>query len=194
MVSKQVSASSKLDRLFVLFGSEDTIPKGDVHVVRIGYMFKPDETIRIRQEHGVSHIRVVSNRRQAATHRPRREQSVPARPYREWEISSGEFTSNWKQATHGKVVKHRRVFRFRGVSYVYDRFDGELSGLVLLQVHLRSRSGHRAYKLPRWARPAIEVTGNADYSTQELARVKWPVFQARHAELRDKALASPTDE
>lgn len=194
MVSKQVSASSRLDRLFVLFGSEDTIPKGDVHVIRIGYSFKPDETVRIRQEHGVSHIRVVSNRRQAATQRRRGDPSVPARPYREWEISSGEFVSNWSRATHGKVVKHRRVFRFRGVSYVYDKFDGELSGLVLLQVHLRSRSGHRAYKLPRWARPAIEVTGNVDYSTQELARVRWPVFHERHAMLREKALASPAAE
>jgi CYTH domain-containing protein len=132
---------------------------GDWDAARLeqGYLAITDEVeVRVRREDGDGAVLTVK--------------SAPglSRVEEEMALEPGAFERLWPLTAGRRVVKvrHRRS-ETPGVVMELDVYEGELSGLMTLEVEFADEDAAHAWTPPPWA--GREVTGDKAYANQTLA-------------------------
>jgi CYTH domain-containing protein len=85
-------------------------------------------------------------------------------------INESAFTLLTAGFTEGQLVqKWRFYYQLNGFMLEFDLFEGQLQGLVTLEVEFKSVEEASAFSLPAWIVGAVEVTGNSQYANKNLA-------------------------
>jgi CYTH domain-containing protein len=82
-------------------------------------------------------------------------------------IDEHRFAALWPLTEDRRVVKTRHVRESGGTMLELDRYDGDLDGLVTLEVELPDVAAAESFTPPPWA--GADVTGDARYANQSLA-------------------------
>jgi CYTH domain-containing protein len=82
-------------------------------------------------------------------------------------IDADRFAALWPLTEGRRVVKTRHVRDAGGAVLELDRYDGDLDGLVTLEVELPDVAAAEAFTPPDWA--GGDVTGDSRYANQSLA-------------------------
>lgn len=144
-----------------------TTPPGDLPAgtaIRQGYLADDGEvTTRIRQK-GDAYIGTVKAGR------------TPARVEVEWTLTADEFAALWPFTTGRQIAKVRHEVPLamadrRFVAEV-DVFEGDLAGLVMVEVEFDSDEALAAFEAPSWFGP--EVTDHGGYGNGTLAALGLP--------------------
>lgn len=97
------------------------------------------------------------------------------REEKENKISQQTFWELVASLTEGNLIKKWRFrYKFNGHCLEFDQFEGDLAGLVLLEVEFESEEESSLFTLPEWVGDAEEVTGQLEYSNKMLALQGWP--------------------
>jgi CYTH domain-containing protein len=87
----------------------------------------------------------------------------------EWEVelSEAQLEHLWPATAGHRVVKTRRAGDVGGFEVELDVFEGDLEGLVVAEIEVRSEEAARAFRPPAWF--GLEVTDDARYANRSLA-------------------------
>jgi CYTH domain-containing protein len=82
-------------------------------------------------------------------------------------LSREQFDELWPATLGRRVEKTRHEFALDGMAAALDIFEGDLDGLVTVEVEFPSLAAARAFVPPEWF--GREVTGDASYKNASLA-------------------------
>ncbi|MEU8919652.1 adenylate cyclase [Kitasatospora sp. NPDC048545] len=85
----------------------------------------------------------------------------------ERELGEEEFTELWPATEGARLLKDRYTFDSAGVTVEVDVYQGELAGLLTVEVEFGSVAEAEAFTPPDWF--GAEITGVAAYKNQTLA-------------------------
>ena len=123
--------------------------------LRQGYLLIGDGgEVRIRDAGGVHTLTVKSR-------------GSLSREEHEISLSREQFDELWPATLGRRVEKTRHEFALDGMAAALDVFEGDLSGLVTVEVEFPSLSAARAFVPPEWF--GREVTEDASYKNASLA-------------------------
>jgi CYTH domain-containing protein len=147
----------EIERKLLVEAPPDDLGDWDAARLEQGYLAITDEVeVRVRREDGDGAVLTVK--------------SAPglSRVEEEMALEPGAFERLWPLTAGRRVVKvrHRRS-EAPGVVMELDVYEGELSGLMTLEVEFADEDAARAWTPPPWA--GREVTGDKAYANQTLA-------------------------
>jgi adenylate cyclase len=147
----------EIERKLLVDAPPDDLGAWDAVRLEQGYLAITDEVeVRVRRKDGARAVLTVK--------------SAPglSRVEEELAVDGGAFERLWPLTAGRRVVKvrHRRQER-PGVLLELDVYEGELSGLMTLEVEFPDEDAARAWTPPPWA--GREVTGDKAYANQSLA-------------------------
>jgi adenylate cyclase len=154
-----MTPGQEIERKFLV--GEDPPPDLDEypsHAIRQGYIAIALEGTEVRiRERGGSHAITVKS----GPSRARVEEEIP--------IDARRFEALWP-LTEGRRVEKRRYLipADHGLTIELDVYAGELAGLITAEIEFDSEEQAGGYQPPPWL--GAEVTGDARYSNQSLAR------------------------
>ncbi len=123
--------------------------------IRQGYLAGQDSvTLRIRQK-GAAYIGTV------------KAGAAPARVEVEWELSADQFEALWPFTAGRRVAKVRHEVPVEGGTAEVDVFEGDLAGLLLVEVEFDDDDSMAAFEAPSWFGP--DVTDHGGYGNATLA-------------------------
>ncbi|MFU8890365.1 MAG: CYTH domain-containing protein [Anaerosomatales bacterium] len=123
--------------------------------LRQGYLLIADDgEVRVRDAGGVYSLTVKSR-------------GSLSREEHEVELTRDQFEALWPATLGRRVEKTRHEFTLGGMDAALDVFEGDLDGLVTVEVEFPSVSAARAFVPPAWFGP--EVTEDASYKNASLA-------------------------
>ena len=130
----------------------------------------PDEGTHIRQGYlaldGTVSVRVRDRAGKAPTLTVKGG-SGPARTELEWEVEPEQFDAAWPLTEDPRIEKTRYALPIEGGEAELDIFDGDLVGLVLVEVEFDSDEAMADFDPPGWF--GVEVTDDRRYTNAALA-------------------------
>lgn len=95
----------------------------------------------------------------------------------EWETEIPEwvFMAIWPKTLNKRVEKTRYSFPW-GITLdlEVDEYHGKLAGLIILECEFPDEEAARNFKLPAWAKNAVEITADKAYKNAALATADAP--------------------
>ena len=95
---------------------------------------------------------------------------------KEWEVEIPKwvFQQLWPRTKGKRLIKTRYEVNFGHFKIEVDEFLGRLAGLVLLECEFKHRKDVKKFKLPPWAKDAVDVTKDKRFSNKSLAEKGLP--------------------
>lgn len=175
----QIKDGLEIERRFLLANAPDLSGQPDSpYRIEQVYLKKPDAAPRETHR-----LRKTSGEKIAYYYTIKSPGAGGARNERESEIEEAEFLQllEFRDRNRRTIEKTRHVIPFQGHKMELDIFEGDLAGLVILEVELTSYDA--ALELPDWASGATEITHEAWFSNFNLSH-------ADLAEIRTRAQAA----
>jgi CYTH domain-containing protein len=151
------TAPVEIERKLLVEKAPDDLASWDAARLAQGYLAITDEVeVRVRREEGAGAVLTIKS----APGLSRVEEELP--------LDEAAFERLWPLTDGRRVVKvrHRRATA-PGVVMELDVYEGDLSGLMTLEVEFADEEAARAWTPPPWA--GREVTGDKAYANQTLA-------------------------
>ncbi len=159
------------ERKFLVQGRPGDLSKYPRQFLRQGYLAIDEDgtEVRIRQIRERSALRHVITFKAGAGQ---------LRTEQEWKISPQRFTALWKITLGRRIQKTRyRIPHGGRLTIELDIYRGNLRGLVIAEVEFESADQARSFEPPTWF--GRELSGNPEYSNQNLARFGLPHARGR---------------
>ena len=150
----------EIERKFVVDRLPDDLDRWTAEPIEQGYLaITPDVEVRIRRRAGHPTLTI---------------KSPPAlvRVEEELDIDDRRFEALWPLAEGRRLVKTRHVREADGTVMELDVYEGDLDGLVTLEVEFPDEAAAQAFAAPAWA--GSDVTGDRRYANQALALAERP--------------------
>jgi CYTH domain-containing protein len=145
----------EIERKFLVERAPGDLDAWRAEHIEQGYLaITPEVEVRVRRRAGKATLTIKS-----APALVRVEEEIPIEPER--------FDSLWPLTEGRRVVKTRHVRDHDGVVLELDVYEGELAGLLTLEVEVASEDAAGAFTPPEWV--GADVTGDARYANQALA-------------------------
>jgi adenylate cyclase len=95
---------------------------------------------------------------------------------KEWEVEIPKwvFVQLWPRTKGRRLIKTRYEVALGHFKIEVDEFFGRLAGLVLLECEFKHLKDVKKFKLPSWARDAVDVTKDKRFSNKNLAEKGLP--------------------
>ena len=145
----------EIERKFLVDRAPDDLGAWEPQHIDQGYLaITPEVEVRVRRRGGTCTLTVKS-----APALVRVEEEIP--------IEAERFDALWPLTKCRRVVKTRHVLEHDGVVLELDVYEGELAGLLTLEVELADEDAAAAFTPPSWV--GADVTGDKRYANQALA-------------------------
>jgi adenylate cyclase len=147
----------EIERKLLVEALPDDVDDWDAARLEQGYLAITGEVeVRVRRKGGVTAVLTVKSSPALA----RVEEELP--------LDGAAFGRLWPLTEGRRLVKVRHTREAApGVLFELDVYEGELAGLVTLEVEFADEDAARAWTPPAWA--GREVTGDKAYANQSLA-------------------------
>lgn len=129
-----------------------------------GYLFDdPQAEMRIRIKDEVGYLGLKGENQSG---------SRVSRYQKEMKLFGTPLEKFWEMTRGKRIMKVRFEIPYGDFVIELDQFYGEHDGLVILEVEANRPEQLEGFKLPEWAKKAINVTEDSRFSNRELARTQ----------------------
>jgi len=90
-----------------------------------------------------------------------------ARDETEIRLQRQQFESLWSHPNLDKIIKERAVFKTGSFTFEIDRYEQELSGLIVVEVEFENLEAAGSFEVPSWFGP--EITFDSRFKNRSLA-------------------------
>jgi CYTH domain-containing protein len=147
--------ATEIERKFLLQGLPATLRLARGQAIKQGYLALDGDTeVRLRTGSKPPRLTIKSGRGEVRT-----EVELP--------VEGRDAAALWELTEGRRIEKTRRVMRLGGVEAEVDQYDGDLAGLVVVEVEFPDEEAARAFAPPAWF--GRELTGEPAYANRSLA-------------------------
>ena len=144
----------ELEKKFLL----DRLPEGlkDPVMIQQGYLFTDPFELRLRKKGAQCFLTFKSEGNEERV---------------EWEkrIPEGIFDELLTKKVGQVIKKNRYQWKKDGYLYEFDKYLGELEGLLIVEIEFQSRDEFDSFQPPEWLGKVIDVTFDSRYKNKNLA-------------------------
>jgi adenylate cyclase len=148
---------TEIERKFLLDARPADLGEHPRHAIEQGYVALDDggAEVRVRRSDESTTLTVKS-----APGLERVEEEIP--------IDERQFESLWRLTEGRRIVKTRHLVALgEGLTAEVDEYDGDLAGLLTVEIEFPSVEASEAFAAPEWL--GREVTGDERYANRTLA-------------------------
>ncbi|HUR86225.1 MAG TPA: CYTH domain-containing protein [Solirubrobacteraceae bacterium] len=147
--------ATEIERKFLLSELPATLRLARRQTIKQGYLALDGETeVRVRTGSHAPRLTIKSGRGEVRTEI-------------ELALDGSQAAELWKLTEGRRVEKTRRRLRVAGVEAEVDEYEGDLAGLVVVEVEFPGEDASRAFAPPTWF--GRELTGDDRYANRSLA-------------------------